>query len=151
MSSIELAANCKRGYAIGMRRVAIIGYDGVAAINVAGPLEVFSKAHHSNDAGEKTSCYDVSFVPCNGTQCVSDTGITFAASPSSIDPKEPFDTIIIPGGTGLRRAETCAEVAKWVIDHAETTRRIASICTGIYALASTGLVDGKRVTTHWEH
>jgi transcriptional regulator GlxA family with amidase domain len=133
------------------RRIAIIGYDGVAAINVAGPLEVFSKATRQNNADERTPCYNVSFVASRGSQCLSDTGVIFCESPPSADSKEPFDTIIVPGGSGLRRPDTCAEVARWVTEHADGARRIASICTGIYALASTGLVDGRSVTTHWEH
>src|SRR4051812_27432647 len=83
------------------RRIAIIGYDGVAAINVAGPLEVFSKASQPNDAGEQELCYDVSFLSCAGSQCVSDTGIIFSTNPSLLDVTEPFDTILIPGGSGL--------------------------------------------------
>ena len=62
-----------------------------------------------------------------------------------------FDTIIVPGGSGLQRPDTCAEVAGWIMTHGAQARRIATICTGVYALASTGLVDGRRITTHWEH
>jgi transcriptional regulator GlxA family with amidase domain len=40
-------------------------------------------------------------------------------------------------------------VAGWMKQRAKTTRRIASVCTGIYGLAATGLLDGRRVTTHW--
>ena len=60
-----------------------------------------------------------------------------------------FDTIIIPGGKGLRQSETRQQAAAWLKSQARHTRRIASVSTGIYALAQSGLVDGRNVTTHW--
>jgi transcriptional regulator GlxA family with amidase domain len=131
------------------KRIAILGYDGVAAINVVGPLEAFSNARQQINGTAESGCYDVFVIACSGNQFVSDTGVTFHGSPPN-DDEEPFDTIIIPGGSGLQCPETCAEVGEWVITHAAQAGRIASICTGIYALASTGLVDGRRITTHWE-
>jgi transcriptional regulator GlxA family with amidase domain len=132
------------------KRIAILGYDGVAAINVVGPLEAFSNAHRVNDAGVEEACYHVSTIACAGDRFTSDTGVTFHSSPLAEGLPEGFDTIIIPGGSGMLRAETCAEVSRWIVEHASAARRIASICTGVYALASTGLIDGRRVTTHWE-
>lgn len=41
------------------------------------------------------------------------------------------------------------KIAAWLTEKAKQTRRIASVCTGLYGLAATGLLDGRRVTTHW--
>ena len=56
---------------------------------------------------------------------------------------------MIPGGTGLRRPGTSEKTAAWVSSIERSVRRIASVCTGLYGLAPTGLLDGRRVTTHW--
>ena len=60
-----------------------------------------------------------------------------------------LDTLIIPGGRGLREARTNRTIAKWIQGRATTTRRIVSVCTGIFGLAPTGLLNDKTVTTHW--
>ena len=60
-----------------------------------------------------------------------------------------IDTLIVPGGSGLRKPGTNAKVANWLCRHARSIRRIASVCTGIYGLAPTGLLNGRHVTTHW--
>jgi transcriptional regulator GlxA family with amidase domain len=51
----------------------------------------------------------------------------------------------------MRSDEVVREVAAWLKANAGGTRRMASVCTGVYALASTGLLDGHRVTTHWQN
>jgi transcriptional regulator GlxA family with amidase domain len=61
----------------------------------------------------------------------------------------PLDTLIVPGGRGLREPATNAKVAEWIAQRADRTRRIATVCTGVYGVAPTGLLDGRRVATHW--
>jgi transcriptional regulator GlxA family with amidase domain len=60
-----------------------------------------------------------------------------------------LDTLIIPGGSGLRKPAISQSVSAFVKARAGCTRRIASVCTGIYGLAATGLLSGRKVTTHW--
>ena len=79
----------------------------------------------------------------------SDSGIVFTPAATLRDAPE-LDTLIIPGGHGLRDPIINAKVSAWVRGRAPRTRRIASVCTGIYGLAPTGLLDGRRVTTHWK-
>jgi transcriptional regulator GlxA family with amidase domain len=60
-----------------------------------------------------------------------------------------LDTIVIPGGKGLRDSEVTERISDWILTCAKRTRRVATIGIGIYGLAPTGLLDGREVTTHW--
>jgi transcriptional regulator GlxA family with amidase domain len=55
----------------------------------------------------------------------------------------------VAGGGGIRKAATSAPIAEWLMHRAPQTRRIASVCIGIYGVAPSGLLDGRRVATHW--
>jgi transcriptional regulator GlxA family with amidase domain len=131
-------------------QIGILGYDGVAAINVVGPLEAFSNALHRDVGGERSPCYEVIIIGCSADRFVTDTGVTCHARCVPAN-DQPFDTIIVPGGRGMRNDDVVRQVAHWITTHGRKTRRLASVCTGVYALASTGLLDGHRVTTHWQN
>ena len=60
-----------------------------------------------------------------------------------------IDTLIVPGGSGLRMPEVNARLSAWLRQNSGKIRRIASVCTGVYGLASSGLLNGKTVSTHW--
>src|SRR5262249_34938940 len=78
----------------------------------------------------------------------SESGVLF--KPHTLIRNAPrLDTLVIPGGKGLRNPEIQAPVVEWLKTHVSRIRRIATVCTGIYGLAPTGVLDGRRVTTHW--
>ena len=49
----------------------------------------------------------------------------------------------------MREPATSARLSEWIKNSWRDIRRIATVCTGIYGLAPTGLLNGRRVTTHW--
>jgi transcriptional regulator GlxA family with amidase domain len=63
--------------------------------------------------------------------------------------KGPIDTLIIPGGRGVSAASADPRVTRWTLRLANRSARVASVCSGAFLLAQTGLLDGKRVVTHW--
>ena len=129
------------------KRVAFLGFDGVNALDLTGPSEVFASA--LIEIGDTLRPgYSISILGMTGRSVRAESGIVFKPHlPASA--KLEIDTLIVPGGHGLRVPAVNARVAKWIQARALGIRRIASVCTGIYGLAATGLLEGRRVTTHW--
>ncbi len=133
------------------KRIAILGYNGVTAINLIGPLEAFANASLVAEIGEPLPCYEVALIGCSGDEFTADSGVSFRGNCSASDTL-PIDTLVIPGGSSLRLDEDIRQrVASVILTKVNEVRRIASVCTGIYALAAAGLVNGRRATTHWQY
>src|SRR5262249_59450238 len=60
-----------------------------------------------------------------------------------------FGRVLLRSGEGLRRPDVATRTLDWSPGRASNTRRLVSICTGIYGLAYAGLLDDRRVSTHW--
>src|SRR3979409_1416901 len=61
-----------------------------------------------------------------------------------------IDTLIVVGGLGSIEHQS-SELLEWLRKRAPRIRRIASVCTGAFILAASGLLDGRRATTHWRY
>src|SRR6266478_1906358 len=124
-------------------RVVLVGYAGVQTLDLAGPLDAFASANSVRPAAYLTLTASL-----NGAPFASESGLRIAPDGALRD-MGPIDTLIVPGGAALRRPAVYEEIAEAVMRISAGCRRIVSVCTGIYALAPTGLLDGRRVTTHW--
>lgn len=126
------------------RRVAMLIYPGVTPLDVAGPLEVFSFAN----VLRKQQIYDVVTVGPTTGPVTTKAGIAFLPSCAMTDLALPVDTLMVAGG-GKPRTWITQEMVDWLRTAATQARRFGSICTGAFLLGAAGLLDGRRVTTHW--
>jgi transcriptional regulator GlxA family with amidase domain len=129
-------------------RVGLLAFPGVMALDLVGPFDAFTAA--AEEGNSQTSCYEVMIVGLTRQTFVSESGVVFKPH-KTIANAPDLDTLIIPGGKGLRVPDTQRKAAEWISFRAPKTRRIATVCTGTYGLAATGLLNGRRVTTHWRH
>ena len=132
------------------RRVAFLGFDGVMALDMVGPADAFASAFVEDDDGRPMACYEVVVIGLKKGPFVAQSGVVFKPT-ATLETARDIDTLIIPGGPGLRQGTAARRVSAWIASRAGEIRRIASVCTGIYGIAPTGLLDGRRVTTHWNH
>jgi len=129
-------------------RVGLIGYDGVQALDIIGPSDAFTIADIETDNGQRRPCYEAIIIGITNKPFRAESGVSFQPH-TTLGNAPTLDTLIIPGGRGARIGQSSSLIAKWISSRAKRIRRIASVCTGVYALAPTGLLDGRRVTTHW--
>lgn len=132
------------------RRIGILGFENLQALDLIGPADVFcSDALAAPEfRAEDGPPYEVVLIGVDRKRFTASNGVQFSAG-HVIPTVTQLDTLIVPGGSGLRSGDLAGRVAAWIGSRAPHIRRIASVCTGIYGLAPTGLLDGREVATHW--
>jgi transcriptional regulator GlxA family with amidase domain len=128
-------------------RVAVLLFEGVNSIDVAGPLEAFASVLQDD---RLTKGYEITTWSLGSLRVRSECGLQLAADIKAPD-RPQAELLLVPGGPGVREPGTLASLGKWLSAHHRQFPRIASVCTGAYALAQSGLVDNRTVTTHWAH
>lgn len=128
------------------RTVAVLLYDRVHAVDVAGPSEALATARTEEGAPG----YTVTFWSLDGGPVRTESGLTLLPD-GPADPERGADLLLVPGGRGVREPELLPRLAAWLRAHHPRFPTVVSVCTGAYALAEAGLLDGRRATTHWAH
>ena len=133
-------------------RVRILAYDGVEALDFAGPFEVFTTASRVSQRMQPGTAapFDVASVALAppgqpvqaraGLQLLADH--TLASNPAG-------DVLIVPGGA-VDAPMANPETLRWIAACAAGAQVVASVCTGVFLLAKSGVVTQEAVTTHWE-
>lgn len=123
------------------RIVAVVAFDGVVLGDLSTACEVFGLARRTDGR----AAYEVRV--CSQSATVESMHVALHV-PWRLSSLAKADTVIVPGVNDVNR-RIDDSVLRAIRRAAERGARIASICTGAFVLAATGVLDGLRATTHW--
>lgn len=132
------------------RRVSILAFDDVEALDLAGPYEVFTTANRMQQRATPSAppLFDVACVAQTTDPVRMRAGLSILPAFAFADAPPP-DVLIVPGGV-VDRVMACAETIEWIVRASREAEIVASVCTGVFLLAKAKVVESGRVTTHWE-
>ena len=130
------------------KRIEILAFDMAQLLDVAGPLQVFATANDLARQRRAPLPYSLAVVAAKAPRIETSAGLGLAVDPlPSVE--TALDTLIVAGGFGVNAAAKDEALLAWLRQRAGQARRLASVCSGALLLAASGLLAGRRVTTHW--
>jgi len=134
------------------RSIGIVAFPGAEVLDITGPYEVFAFANMilQKEGIAQEAAYTIAVLAEQPGPVTTMTGMQIIADQSFNQIDINFDTLLIPGGDPkVLLANT--RVVELINDMELKVRRLVSVCTGAFLLAESGLLDGRRATTHWNY
>ncbi|RCV58429.1 GlxA family transcriptional regulator [Marinitenerispora sediminis] len=119
-----------------MRRIVFVVYEGLQPIDLVGPHEVFHHAHRL------VGGYDCRVVAPRAGPVRAHSGLPVHAAHGI-----GHHAHRLVGGVDEARRDRA--LVEWIAAAGSAARRVTSVCSGAFLLAAAGLLEGRRVTTHW--
>ena len=132
-----------------MKHVSIAVTKGAILGNIEGPRQVFTEANQFLESIGKSALFKIDLVGL-GKESELNEGL-YTVSTKKLSEVKKTDLVIIPAMYGdLQKAvDTNKEFINWIVNQYKSGAEIASLCLGAFLLASTGLMTGKKIATHW--
>ena len=145
--------NCPQVRVAKIRPVSLVIYPGIEIIDLTGPMEVFAFATNALQRSSVCSepAYPMDVIAAMPGPITTSCGLQVIANKAYSDVWDGIDTLLIPGSPDVDCILCDPALQDWIRRIAPRVRRLASVCTGAYLLAESGLLDGLRATSHWDY
>lgn len=127
------------------RDVVFVVFPNALLLDLSGPLAAFELSCETADG--ETAPYRLTVASAAGGLVRTSSGIELMTRP--IQEMSDADTLVVVGGPGVHEAASQPPLVDWLAARAGGIRRLCSVCTGAFVLAAAGLLQHRRVVTHW--
>jgi transcriptional regulator GlxA family with amidase domain len=118
----------------------------VHSLEISGVMDAFHEANRQHGA----TLYDVCVAAESAEAIRCASGLRIMPDRTIEDAPAACDTFIVTGSYGVPGPPSEA-VTSWIGEQAHAARRYGAVCTGTFLIGAAGLIDGRRVTTHWDY
>jgi transcriptional regulator GlxA family with amidase domain len=131
------------------RHIVLLVYDGFNLLDLSGPLQTFATANRLAAGACAESPYRLTVASTEGGPIACGAGVCIDTVALATLDEQPIDTLLVSGGCRGDQFEHPVQMEHWIARHAPRARRVCSVCTGAFVLAGAGVLQGRRVATHW--
>jgi transcriptional regulator GlxA family with amidase domain len=129
-------------------KLTLVVFDGVQALDVAGPLDVFAEA---NLLLPKKDHYEMTLVGERPGSVMCSSGMEFKVHCDYPNFHAETDLLLVAGGPRLPEYRPEPAFLTWLNARAQSAGRFGAVCNGVFLLGHAGLLAGREITTHWDH
>ena len=129
-------------------KLTLVVFDGVQALDVAGPLDVFAEA---NLLLPKKDHYQTTLVGERPDSVRCSSGMEFKVHCDYPNFHAESDLLLVAGGPRVPEYKPDPAFLRWLNARAQGAAKFCAVCNGVFLLAHAGLLANREVTTHWDH
>lgn len=129
-------------------KLTLVVLDGVQALDVAGPLDVFAEANHFLRKEER---YQTTLVGARPDSVLCSSGMEFKVDCDYLNFHSESDLLLVAGGPRFPEYRPEPAFIRWLGERARGAGRFGAVCNGVFLLGHAGLLAGREITTHWDH
>ena len=133
-----------------MKHISILVPESAVLAAIDDPRHIFSQVNNFARADSKPVIFDIKFIGLSKEVKLHNQSFSVHTD-ALLDEVKKTDLIFVPAFTGNTGEflERNKEFIPWIIKHRKKGAEVVSLCVGAFMLAKTGLLDGKKCSTHW--